>query len=150
MPDLYTKYEYNSDGDLIDPPRIPDYERQLIEAGAMGDELLIETLTEEYEGKRRDMADRHNKRVASRQDEDRRLIAERNERTRAEADAQAQADAATRDRAAADAERNRPQDPPPPEVSPDPSPMPPGDPAPSATVVGDNPNATVTTGSENP
>lgn len=111
MPDLYTKYEYNDDGDLINPPRIPDYERQLIEAGALGDDLLIESLTADYEEKRREMADRHNKRVDDRATEDRRLLAERDERTRAES-AQRSEDAATaREREAAQAERDRPQDP---------------------------------------
>ena len=129
MPDLYTKYEYNDDGDLIDPPRIPDFERQLIEAGALGDDLLIESLTADYEEKRREMAERHNKRVDDRAEEDRRLLAERDERTRAENAQRAQDAATQRERDAAQAERENPRTPPD---------APPADAPAPATVGGEN------------
>lgn len=102
MPDQYTKYQYNDSGDLIDPPRIPDMERQLIEAGALGDTALIESLTEDYEEKRHSMAERHNQRVDERADEDRRLLAERDERAREESASRVRADADARSREEAD------------------------------------------------
>lgn len=117
MPDLYTKYQYNDAGDLIDPPRIPDFERRLIEAGALGDTGLIESLTEDYEDKRRTMAEKHNQRVEDRASEDQRLLAERNERNRQQSADNAREQQQQRDRADADELRQQ-------EGNPSPSPSP--------------------------
>lgn len=97
--DIYTPYQYNEEGGLIDPPTIPTMERQIIEANALGDTVLIQVVTEEYEQKRQRIAEIHNENVRRRADEDRQLLADREERRRA----QAQEDAAN----AAEAQRRR-------------------------------------------
>lgn len=99
MPDMYTLYQTDGEDGLIDPPIIPDMERQLIEAGALGDTVQIEILTEEYAAKRQKVADLHNEKVNDRATQDKMLLAERGERARVAAQEKADADAEARRRA---------------------------------------------------
>lgn len=90
--DAYTPYRTDTDGNPIDPPIIQSYERDIQDASAAGDTVLLESLTEDYHKRRAELCDRHNNRVSELRAADERLLA---------ADRQSAAEA--RDKQAADA-----------------------------------------------
>lgn len=79
MPDAFTLYQYTEDGELIDPPALPEYERQLREAQAGGDQAQISVLSDEYAEARQKVAEKHNEMVETRRQEDERLLAQSRE-----------------------------------------------------------------------
>lgn len=143
MPDLFTRYEITDDGEVVNPPIIARYEQQIAEAAAAADQSQIDQATEDYAKARRDIAERHNKKVNAREQEDNRLLAEADEQRRREQEAQQDAAAQTARRE--EAERLRQQQNPgggfvgsrPPAV---PTPQGAGDPAPATPSSGDGKN----------
>lgn len=105
MPDMYTEYRTTEDGGIIDPPIIPDYERQLTEASALGDQTLIASITESYHDDRKELAERHNKAVRERRAEDDELLAKRQRDHEDQARQRADAAAENERRERADAAR---------------------------------------------
>lgn len=112
MPDIYTEYQTDDDGSVINPPVMREYEDRLRDATAVGDLARIATVSEDYEAERKRVADRHNQQVQDRRADDDRLLAEQRqaqEQARADADNRSQEDAR---RARANALRNAPPTPP--------------------------------------
>lgn len=102
MPDIYTPYRLTSDGDVIDPPIVPDLERQGYEAACANDMTQVQMVAEDYSAKRKEIARRHNEKVERRKQEDQRILAQDAERARQEDDERArqEAERAEQERAA--------------------------------------------------
>jgi hypothetical protein len=105
MPDLYTKYQFDDAGNVIDPPTIPEYERRGVEAQASADVTQMELVAEDYADARRRVAERHNSRVDARAREDELLLAAQNTEQRQANEQDAAATRETRRRAQLDALR---------------------------------------------
>lgn len=59
-----TPYETDEKGEVIDPPIIQEYEDKIAAASHTADTDLLESIQEEYAGKRKDLAKRTNDRLA--------------------------------------------------------------------------------------
>lgn len=95
MPDQFTPYERDDDGNIINPPIIAEHERRMTDACASADESQIAIAQEDYDAQRARVADDHNDRVNQRQRDDARLLAE--DRARQDRDAADRRAAAERD-----------------------------------------------------
>lgn len=84
MPDKYTEYRTDNDGNVVDPPRIPEFESRMRDAQSSGDESQIAVVQEDYDAARQRIVDKHNESVNARRKDDERLLAQ--ERQRAEQD----------------------------------------------------------------
>lgn len=54
----------DDDGNVIDPPTIPEYERRIFDAAQTGDTDLMDEVTKEYTRKRAQLADKRAARQA--------------------------------------------------------------------------------------
>jgi hypothetical protein len=59
------KFQRDDEGNVVNPPVIPEFERRTQEAQALGDTALIQTITDEYTEARNKVAEENDKQVDS-------------------------------------------------------------------------------------